>query len=109
MAVACLSLKTRMKENISLESCCETWPKLECLWCSPPSALIASNDQVHIWRIRLDLPSRQILEMERKIAEQNENSELGRFSLSRIRKEALKALRCQANVNPNKALKLLTN
>jgi 4'-phosphopantetheinyl transferase len=57
-----------MKENISLKSCCETWPKLDCLWCSPPSALSASNDQVHIWRIHLDLPSEQIPEMERTLS-----------------------------------------
>lgn len=71
--------------------------------------LLGVHDKIVEFTKNTEFNLNQILEMERKIAEQNENSELGKFSLSRIRQEALKALRCQANVNPNKALKLLTN
>ncbi len=71
--------------------------------------LLGVHDKIVEFTKLTEFNLNQITEIERNIIEQNENSELGRFSLSRIRQEALKALRCQANVNPNKALKLLTS
>jgi hypothetical protein len=49
----------------------------------------------------------QILDVEKKIRERDEFSELAIFALARTREEAMKALSCQANIEPEKALFLL--
>ncbi len=49
----------------------------------------------------------QIVDVEKKIRERDEFSELSIFSLARIRQEAMKALSCQGNIEPEKALFLL--
>lgn len=49
----------------------------------------------------------QIIDVEKKIRERDEFSELSVFSLARIRQEAMKALSCQGNIDPEKALFLL--
>lgn len=49
----------------------------------------------------------QIMDIEKKISEANAHSELAIFSLARIREAAMKALRCQENIEPEKALFLL--
>lgn len=50
---------------------------------------------------------RQILDVEKNMAERNADSELAVFSLARIRQEAMKALSCQGNLEPQKVLFLL--
>lgn len=49
----------------------------------------------------------QILDVEKKIRERDEFSELSVFSLARTRQEAMKALSCQGNLEPEKAALLL--
>lgn len=49
----------------------------------------------------------QILDVEKQMTEANAHSELAIFSLARIRQEAMKALQCQGNLEPEKALFLL--
>jgi 4'-phosphopantetheinyl transferase len=57
-----------LKENISMEYRWEVWPKQECLWRSPPSVLNVDSDEVHVWRIHLDLPTMQIRQMEQMLS-----------------------------------------
>jgi hypothetical protein len=49
----------------------------------------------------------QVPDLEKKIAGANEHSELAVFSVARIREAAMKALRCQGNIEPERALFLL--
>jgi len=49
----------------------------------------------------------QILDVEKKITASSANSELAIFSLARIREDAMKALQCQGNLEPEKAVVLL--
>lgn len=49
----------------------------------------------------------EISDVEKNIAEQNAQSELGMFSLARVREKALRALRCQEDLEPEKVLSLL--
>jgi len=74
-----------LKENISLDSCGKAWPKLECLWSSPPSVLIAAIDEVHVWRIPLDLPSGQIQRIGQTLSS-DEQSKANRFHFERDRR-----------------------
>jgi len=50
---------------------------------------------------------KQILDVEKRIAEAHETLELYKFTLRRVRDEALKALRCQGNLGPQRVLLLL--
>jgi len=49
----------------------------------------------------------QILDVEKNITASSANSELAIFSLARIREDAMKALQCQGNLEPEKAVVLL--
>jgi hypothetical protein len=49
----------------------------------------------------------QILDVEKRMAEDHETLELYRFTLIRVREEAFRALRCQGNIGPQRALHLL--
>jgi len=49
----------------------------------------------------------QILDVEKRITEQNVSCELAIFSLARTTEAAMKALRCQGNLEPEKAVVLL--
>jgi hypothetical protein len=51
----------------------------------------------------------QILDVEQRIADASAHSELAIFSLARIRENAMKALRGQGNIEPERALFLLQN
>jgi 4'-phosphopantetheinyl transferase len=74
-----------LKETVVEEPCCETWPRLPCLWKSPPSIPKAANDEVHIWRIRLDLPVRQIQNLQ-QILSPDERMKANRFHFDRHRR-----------------------
>ena len=50
---------------------------------------------------------KQVLDVEKRMAEAHETLELYKFTLKRIRSEALKALRCQGNLGPQRVLLLL--
>jgi hypothetical protein len=71
--------------------------------------LFGVRDRIEEFAIYTELNLSQFLEMEQKTAEQDEISESARFSSSRIKQESQKALQFQANINHDRALKLLTN
>lgn len=50
---------------------------------------------------------KQVLDVEKRMTKAHENLELYKFTLKRIRSEALKALRCQGNLGPQRVLRLL--
>ncbi|UCC97029.1 MAG: hypothetical protein JSW66_14430 [Phycisphaerales bacterium] len=58
-----------------------------------------------VMEFRLD----RILEIERSLAERRALSQVDAFSLARVRERALKALRCQQNLEPERVLFLLQN
>jgi hypothetical protein len=76
---------------------------------STDKSIIDAHDKIIELIKSAELSLSQFLEMEPKTAVQNETSESTGFSLSLIRQQARKALQCQANINPDKALKLLIN
>jgi hypothetical protein len=51
----------------------------------------------------------QIPDVERNILDTNENLELGKFTIARMREEVLRALQGQAHLNPERVLHFLKN
>lgn len=71
--------------------------------------LLGVHDKIEKFPRRSEFGLKQILDIEKRKAELYETLELYKFTLKRIRAEALKALQCQSNLGPQRALKLLKN
>ena len=74
-----------LEQTIAEESCGEPWPRLECLWSSPPSVPNASSNEIHVWHIRLDVPLGQIQQLGRTLS-QDEQLKAERFHFDRHRR-----------------------
>lgn len=57
-----------LEETIVENPCCEVWPKLACLWNYPLLNPNAANNEVHVWRIRLDLSVKKIQQLARTLS-----------------------------------------
>jgi len=69
--------------------------------------LLGVHDKIEKFPRRSQFDLKQILDIEKHTAELYETLELYKFTLRRIRAEAFKALRCQGNLGPQRALDLL--
>jgi hypothetical protein len=69
--------------------------------------LLGVHDKIEEFPRRSEFGLEQILDIEQRTAKLYETLELYKFTLRRIRAEAMKALRCQANLGPQRALNLL--
>ena len=56
-----------LKENDFLSSPYATWPEVECLWSPPASDIYIRCNEVHVWRIPLDLPISQVNSFEQTL------------------------------------------
>ncbi|NLA74804.1 MAG: 4'-phosphopantetheinyl transferase superfamily protein [Deltaproteobacteria bacterium] len=56
-----------LKENNYLSSPYVTWLKVECNWTRPTSDIYIRCNEVHVWRIELDLPISQINSLEQTL------------------------------------------
>ena len=65
------------------------------------------HDKIEKFPKNSEFVLKQVLEVEKRMAEDHETLELYKFTLRRIRQEALKALRCHGNLGPQRALLLL--
>lgn len=70
--------------------------------------LLGIDEQIEQVTTNMQFKLEDILKVEERIAQLNDASELGAFTLQRILSEAYKALRCQANTNSEKVLNLIT-
>jgi hypothetical protein len=69
--------------------------------------LLGVHDKIEKFSRHTEFGLEQILEVEQHIAKLHETLELYKFTLKRIIAEALKALRCQGNLGPQRVLDLL--
>jgi hypothetical protein len=69
--------------------------------------LIGVHEQIEEFPRHSEFGLEQVLDVEKRMAEVHEALELYKFTLKRVREEALKALRCQGNLGPERALNLL--
>lgn len=69
--------------------------------------LLGVHDKIEKFSRHTQFGLEQILDVEQHKVKLYESLELYRFTLRRIRAEALKALRCQANLGPGRVLHLL--
>jgi len=69
--------------------------------------LLGIHDKIEKFKKHTQFTLEQILDVEEYKAKLYENLELYKFTLIRIRAEALKALRCQGNLGPRRVLRLL--
>jgi hypothetical protein len=69
--------------------------------------LLGVYDKIEKFPRRSEFGLKQILEVEQRSAELYETLELYKFTLKRVTEEAFKALRCQGNLGPQRALTLL--
>jgi len=69
--------------------------------------LLGVHDKIEKFPKNSEFVLKQVLDVEKRMAKDHETLELYKFTLRRIRQEALKALRCQGNLGPQRALLLL--
>ncbi|MFC1794251.1 hypothetical protein ACFL3Q_11760 [Planctomycetota bacterium] len=69
--------------------------------------MLGVHDKIEKFTEHTEFGLEQILDVEQSIGELHETLELGKFSLKRITAEALKVLRCQGNLGPQRVLHLL--
>jgi hypothetical protein len=69
--------------------------------------LLGIYDKIEKFPKRSEFDLGQVLDVEKRMAEAHENLELYKFTLRRTRARALKALRCQGNLGPQRVLNLL--
>lgn len=74
-----------LKENSIFNSLDESWSGFECVWSSPPSILNIADNEVHIWRIRLDIPLKAIKSF-KKILCNDEQLKASKFRLKADRR-----------------------
>lgn len=54
-------------KNSYLPSPYVTWPEVECIWSPPASDILILCNEVHVWRIQLDLPTSQVNSLEQTL------------------------------------------
>ena len=69
--------------------------------------MLGVHDKIEKFTEHTQFGLEQILDVEKHNAELYENLELYKFTLSRIRTDAQKALRCQGNLGPQRVLQFL--
>ena len=69
--------------------------------------LLGVHDKIEEFPRHSEFGLEQVLDVEKRMAEVHETLELYKFTLKRVREEAFKALRCQGNLGPERALDLL--
>jgi len=69
--------------------------------------LLGIHDKIEKFKKQTQFTLEQILDVEKHKAKLYESLELYKFTIRRIRADALKALRCQGNLGPQRALLLL--
>jgi hypothetical protein len=69
--------------------------------------LIGIYDKIEKFPKHSEFVLNQILDVEKRMAEVHENLELYKFTLGRVKEEALKAIRCQGKLGPQRVLHLL--
>ena len=69
--------------------------------------LLGVYDKIEKFSRHTEFSLEQVLDVEQRMGELYETLELYRFTLKRIKSQALKALRCQGNLGPQRALHLL--
>ncbi len=65
------------------------------------------HDKIEKFTMSAKLGLEQILDVEKNMTQQNATSEISVFSVTRVREQALKVLRCQEDLEPEKVLILL--
>lgn len=71
--------------------------------------LLGIHDKIDKFEKHTRFTLKQILDVEKYNAELYDNLELYKFTLRRIQADALKVLRCQGNIDPQRVLHLLKN
>jgi hypothetical protein len=69
--------------------------------------LLGVHDKIEEFPRHSEFGLEQVLDVEKRMAEVHETLELYKFTLKRVREEAFKALQCQGNLGPERALNLL--
>ncbi|MHC4508395.1 MAG: hypothetical protein ACYTAO_05470 [Planctomycetota bacterium] len=69
--------------------------------------LLGVHEKIEEFRPQAEFDLDQLRDVEEHMAEVNSDLELGIFSLARVTEKALRALRCQENLESERALKLL--
>lgn len=69
--------------------------------------LLGVHDKIQEFKENAEFSLRQVLDVEKHMAELNMTLEIGQFSLARVKEQALKVLRCQENLEPDRVLHLL--
>jgi len=69
--------------------------------------LLGVHKKIEKFAKKSEFSLQQVLDVEKRMAEDHETLELYRLTLRWGREEALKALRCQGNAGPQRALRLL--
>jgi hypothetical protein len=69
--------------------------------------LIGVHNKIEGFTEQAEFSLAQIQDVEKNMAQRNATLEIGMFSLARIREKALKALRCQDDLEPERVLLLL--
>ena len=69
--------------------------------------MLGVHDKIEKFSRHTEFGLEQVLDVEHRIAELHDTLELYKFTLKRIKAEALKALRCQGNLGPQRVLRLL--
>jgi hypothetical protein len=70
--------------------------------------LLGVHEKIEKFAKKSEFSLQQVLDVEKRMAEDHETLELYRFTLKRVREEAIRALRCQENIGPQRALRLLS-
>ncbi|UCC97031.1 MAG: hypothetical protein JSW66_14440 [Phycisphaerales bacterium] len=71
--------------------------------------LLGVYEKFEEFRPQAEFDLHQVRDVEEHMAKVNSDLELGIFMLARVREEALRALRCQENPEPERVLKLLAD
>jgi hypothetical protein len=69
--------------------------------------LLGVHDKIEEFPRHSEFGLEQVLDVEKRMSEIHETLELYKFTLKRVREESFKALRCQGNLGPERALNLL--
>ena len=69
--------------------------------------MLGVHDKIEQFSRHTQFGLEQVLDVEQNIAELHESLEIYKFTLQQIRAEALKALRCQGNLGPQRVLQFL--
>ncbi len=69
--------------------------------------LLGVHEKIEKFTTHAEFDLEQILDVEKNMTQRNTTLEIGIFSLARVREQALKVLRCQEDLEPERVLHLL--